>query len=271
MILNIKRFAPDPYWFEVDVRKEYEYTTKNYTASCTVILMGEHDFSSIVDQNNRDVTSEWNIHGNMGSKRITQETHDVLTIHSEDGYYSDNITIDVSDFTPDSDLYAPEINGDIKIKNSNTKMKNVADVVENYFDYIYPIGSVYKSTNAINPQNIFGGTWTQITDDIIVAYGHAAGTTLSQSKNISSVTNLGSSAYQVTFSKTMANADFKAFVSGECSGIGSEIIGVYSQTTSGFRYDFANYSGTATTPTSVNIVVVGKLANPEYYEWRRIG
>jgi hypothetical protein len=98
----------------------------------------------------------------MGSKRITQETHDVLTIHSEDGYYSDNITIDVSDFTPDSDLYAPEINGDVRIKNSNTKMKNVADVVENYFNELYPVGSIYKTTSNTIPFS--KGTWTKVSE-----------------------------------------------------------------------------------------------------------
>lgn len=94
-----------------------------------------------------------------------------------------------------------------------------------------------------------------------------SGTTLNQSKNISSIT--GSSTFTVTFSKTMANTKYKVFVSGECSGLGAEIIGVYGKTTTGFKFDFCNYSGTATTPTSQNILVIGQLANPEYYEWKR--
>lgn len=146
-------------------------------------------------------------------------------------------------------------------------MKKVAETIKDLTDIIYPIGSIYKSTSAINPQNIFGGTWTRITDDTIVAYAEMSGTTLNQSKNISSIT--GSSTFVVIFSKTMANTKYKVFVSGECSGLGAEIIGVYGKTTTGFKFDFCNYSGTATTPTSQNILVVGQLANPEYYEWKR--
>lgn len=158
------------------------------------------------------------------------------------------------------------INPDIKIK--NLSLKDIDEKVNNLFDLIFPVGSVYKTTDStFDPNNYFNGTWTAINEDTIVAWAEMSGTTLNQSKNISSIT--GSSTFIVTFSKVMADAKYKAFVSGECSGIGAEIIGVYGKTTTGFKFDFCNYSGTTTTPTSQNILVIGRLANPEYYEWKR--
>lgn len=277
MKLNIKRFAfsGDE---EIFVDYSYDYTPNGYIRTVTAIITCLYDISSIFlvqDENEIDDTRNWIItedsSGRSCAKRYFHESFNATyNIYCENNETPFSVNIDIiNDFQPESEQFPVEINGDIRISNSEIKLKKVAETIKDLTDIIYPIGSIYKSTNAINPQNIFGGTWTQITDDTIVAYGYVTGTTLSQSKNISSITSLGSGAYQVAFSKTMANANFKAFISGECDGIGSEIIGVYSQTTSGFRYDFANYNGTATTPTSINIVVIGKLANQEYYEWRR--
>lgn len=38
-------------------------------------------------------------------------------------------------------------------------------------DYIYPVGSIYLSTNSINPTSIFGGTWIQIKDRFLLGAG----------------------------------------------------------------------------------------------------
>ena len=44
---------------------------------------------------------------------------------------------------------------------------------------VYPIGSIYLSTNSTNPAELFGGTWQQIKDVFMMASGdkYAAGST----------------------------------------------------------------------------------------------
>lgn len=58
--------------------------------------------------------------------------------------------------------------GDLIVKNSNadydTMWKSLVDVV-------YPIGSLYFTTSAINPSTLFGGTWEQIKDRFLLACG----------------------------------------------------------------------------------------------------
>lgn len=46
-------------------------------------------------------------------------------------------------------------------------------------DYLHPVGSIYQSTDATPPEDLFGGTWEQIKDRFLLAAGdsHAAGST----------------------------------------------------------------------------------------------
>ena len=160
------------------------------------------------------------------------------------------------------------INPDIKIK--NLSLKDIDEKVNNLFDLIFPVGSVYKTTDStFDPNNYFNGTWTAINEDTIVAWAEMSGTTVNASKNITSITTTDSgSTFIVKFSKTMANTRYKPFVSIEVGGISSEIVGVYSKTISQFYFDCSGING-LTKPTSQNIVIIGQLATPEYYEWKR--
>ena len=162
-----------------------------------------------------------------------------------------------------------KINPDIKIK--NLSLKDIDEKVNNLFDLIFPIGSVYKTTDStFDPNNYFNGTWTAISEDTIIAWAEMSGTTINASKNITSITTTdGGSTFIVKFSKTMANTKYKPFISIEASGVSAEIVGVYSKTISQFYFDCSGING-LTKPTSQNIVVIGQLATPEYYEWKRI-
>lgn len=50
--------------------------------------------------------------------------------------------------------------------------KPLINKLKELIDIIYPIGSVYISTNNINPSNLFGGTWSQIKDSFLLACGN---------------------------------------------------------------------------------------------------
>ena len=67
----------------------------------------------------------------------------------------------------------------------------------------------------------------------------------------------------------MSNANYVALVSGEVGGADSEIIGVYSKTTTTFNYDFTNHNETLVAPAQVHMAVFGELATPEEYIWKR--
>lgn len=144
--------------------------------------------------------------------------------------------------------------------------------IDDILDKVYPVGSIYESTSLTTASAVgsaLGGTWTAVDDYQLVAYASlTAATTIGASKNISSVTG-SNGTYNVNFSKNMANTNYVAFVSGEVGGTGQEIVGVYGKTVSKFVYDFTNYGGTPTVPSSVNIAVFGKLATPEKYVYKR--
>lgn len=54
-----------------------------------------------------------------------------------------------------------------------------------YMEKIYPVGSIYLSTNDTNPTALFGGTWERIKDTFLLTAGdtYAAGTTGGEAKH----------------------------------------------------------------------------------------
>lgn len=52
-------------------------------------------------------------------------------------------------------------------------MKGISNLVE----LLYPVGSIYLSTNAADPTLLFGGVWSRIQDRFLLAAGdtYAAG------------------------------------------------------------------------------------------------
>lgn len=182
------------------------------------------------------------------------------------------ISSDGKDFYPHSYAEAIHTLGGSDVE---TELGNLASSIDNIptqnelIDLFFPVGTVRYFYDNKSHTNFLGKTWVEVMDYDLVAYAAlSAQTTIAKSKNISSVTGSGGD-YTVNFSKNMADTNYIAFVSGEVGGRGNEVIGVFSKAVGSFHYDFSSYSGSATTPTQVNIAVFGRLATPEYRKWRR--
>lgn len=137
---------------------------------------------------------------------------------------------------------------------------------------IYPVGSVKVFYDNNSHSSFLGQTWTKVTTNVLVAYGfvNISGSTVTarQTKNLS-VSRSSTGIYNVSLSKTMSNTYYQVAVSGESGGRGTEILGVYSRTTTSFIIDNTNYAGEAVDLTDLSILVFGQLATPEYTTWRR--
>ena len=169
MKLNIKRFASAG-GDELYPDYSYDYTPNGYIRTATVTIVCEYDISSVFlvqDGDEVNDTENWIItedfRGRPCAKRYFHEPVDTTyNIYCENNETPFSVSVYVAnDFQPESEQYPVILNHDVKISDSNTKLKKVAEVVENYFDELYPIGSVYKTTSNSIPFD--KGTWNLIS------------------------------------------------------------------------------------------------------------
>ena len=169
MKLNIKRFASAGE-DELYPNYSYDYTPNGYIRTATVTIVCEYDISSVFlvhGGNEIDDTANWIItedfRGRPCIKRYFHEpvsaTYHIYCENNETSFFADVYI--ANDFQPESEQYPVILNHDVKISDSNTKLKKVAEVVENYFNELYPIGSVYKTTSNLTPFD--KGTWNLIS------------------------------------------------------------------------------------------------------------
>lgn len=85
-------------------------------------------------------------------------------------------------------------------------MNEIKSVVNNMPTTVYPVGSIYTSSNNTNPSSIFGGTWTQVECNEIIQSGTLSGTNLNRG-----------------FYRIYANGDFDAW--GESNALASQATG----------------------------------------------
>ena len=97
----------------------------------------------------------------------------------------------------------------IKAGISNQLLYNDKEVIlkENFLNLVYPVGSIYWSSNNTNPGTLFGGTWVQIKDRFILAAGdyYSNGATGGAATVTLTVSNMPSHKHSFTPSGTVSS------------------------------------------------------------------
>ena len=95
-----------------------------------------------------------------------------------DGNEYKPVGVNIQQIITDGEVYVDEAEVDSSVAPVN------ADTVGGYtvdllLNKIYPVGSIYMSTNATSPATLFGGTWERIKDTFLLSAGdtYAAGVT----------------------------------------------------------------------------------------------
>lgn len=90
------------------------------------------------------------------------------------------------DFTVAGNTYAMDISPSLKFgigraANDNYQLNlggtTLKDAIaidgKSILDFIYPVGSIFMSTDGTNPSNFLGGTWSLITDRVLIGAGNS--------------------------------------------------------------------------------------------------
>ena len=73
--------------------------------------------------------------------------------------------------TPSTENTRPKVSDNINYNLNTEGTAFSIECIKQVFSEYYPIGAIYISVNAINPNTFFGGTWQQIKDKYLVACG----------------------------------------------------------------------------------------------------
>lgn len=59
----------------------------------------------------------------------------------------------------------------VNLTEVNNSISNLNIKLNNHWQSIYPVGSVYMSLNSTSPATLFGGTWEQLKDRFLIGSG----------------------------------------------------------------------------------------------------
>ena len=154
----------------------------------------------------------------------------------------------------------------IKAGTSNQLLYNDKEVIlkENFLNLVYPVGSIYWSSNNTNPGTLFGGTWTQIKDKFILAAGdsYTNGATGGAATVTLSVSNMPSHSHSFTPSGTVASHSHSFTPSGTVSShthsfTPSGTVGKHTHTGPSHTHSFSGNTGEMNKNSSGTVMLGG--------------
>ena len=111
--------------------------------------------------------------GNVFSRLNTENKEQNLTMRQ----FSELMVETISNIQKDIENLSKK---DTEIEKAMEKSEtSLNGKISEYWNTIYPVGSIYVSVSSTSPATLFGGTWTQIEDRFLLAAGstYAAGAT----------------------------------------------------------------------------------------------
>lgn len=124
--------------------------------------------------------------------------------------------------------YSEEVIQELTSLATTNVTKNLQTQINNMFNLIYPVGSVYISVNSTNPASLFGGTWTQIKDRFLLACGstYKAGATGGEATHTLTIAEMPSHNHTWGWKKSAASGNNAWDSAGsDKTGTSSDIIG----------------------------------------------
>ena len=162
------------------------------------------------------------------------------------------------------------------LNNIEDGIVNISNELNNFINVIYPVGTIYTSSNSTSPASLFGGTWTQLKDRVIVGAGgsYAVNSTGGEAEHTLTTNEAPSHSHTVLGYSTNYNAGVSipagyAYAAGLKEGTTSGGLWGYMRTASSAVYENTKL-GVA------NNTGGGKAHNnmPPYiakYMWERVG
>ncbi len=106
------------------------------------------------------------------------------------------------------------------------------------YDVVYPVGSIYMSVNSTSPASLFGGSWTRIQDQFLLAAGssYSAGSTGGEATHTLTVAEMPSHYHNISYSadgSSSAWAEGYLYMSSKADSAAQNGYIVYSNTAGG--------------------------------------